>query len=118
MTPIPTGLLLSNSYPQVGLLHLDIKPSNILLDSDDFAYLIDFGIARVIEETRVTKSGDKLGTFHYIAPERLDVQALEDARADIYSLALANNVAIDIAACGGPGAAINIAHQIAAKVPA
>ncbi len=72
---------------QVGLLHRDIKPSNILVDNDDFAYLIDFGIARVIEETRVTKSGDTLGTFQYIAPERLDVQALEDARADIYSLA-------------------------------
>jgi serine/threonine-protein kinase len=72
---------------QVGLLHRDIKPSNILVDNDDFAYLIDFGIARIIEETRVTKSGDTLGTFQYIAPERLDVQALEDARADIYSLA-------------------------------
>ena len=72
---------------QVGLLHRDIKPSNILLDNDDFAYLIDFGIARVIEETRMTRSGDTLGTFQYIAPERLDVQALEDSRADIYSLA-------------------------------
>ena len=72
---------------RLALLHRDIKPSNILLDDDDFAYLIDFGIARVIEETRVTKSGDTLGTFQYIAPERLDVQALEDARADIYSLA-------------------------------
>jgi serine/threonine-protein kinase len=72
---------------QAGLLHRDIKPSNILVDGDDFAYLIDFGIARAIDDTRMTKSGDTLGTFQYIAPERLDVQALEDARADIYSLA-------------------------------
>ncbi len=71
---------------QVGLLHRDIKPSNILLDSDDFAYLIDFGIARVADETRMTKSGYTIGTFQYIAPERLD-SATEDARADIYSLA-------------------------------
>ena len=48
---------------QVGLLHRDIKPSNILIDSDDFAYLIDFGISRAIEETRMTKSSNTIGTF-------------------------------------------------------
>jgi serine/threonine protein kinase len=72
---------------QVGLLHRDIKPSNILLDGDDFAYLIDFGIARATDETRMTKSGNTIGTFQYIAPERFDSRAEEDARADIYSLA-------------------------------
>ncbi len=72
---------------QVGLLHRDIKPSNILLDRDDFAYLIDFGIARAADETRMTKSGNMIGTFAYIAPERLDPDTEEDARADIYSLA-------------------------------
>jgi serine/threonine-protein kinase len=72
---------------KVGLLHRDIKPSNILLDDDDFAYLIDFGIARVADETRMTKSGHMIGTFQYIAPERLGSRAEEDARADIYSLA-------------------------------
>jgi serine/threonine protein kinase len=72
---------------QVGLLHRDVKPSNILLDDNDFAYLIDFGIARAMDETRMTKSGNTIGTFQYIAPERLDTQKEEDARADIYSLA-------------------------------
>jgi serine/threonine protein kinase len=61
--------------------------SNILLDDDDFAYLIDFGIARAVDETRMTKSGNMIGTFAYIAPERLDPRTEEDARADIYSLA-------------------------------
>lgn len=72
---------------KVGLIHRDIKPSNILLDDDDFAYLIDFGIARAADETRMTKSGNTIGTFAYIAPERLDPQTDEDARSDIYSLA-------------------------------
>jgi serine/threonine protein kinase, bacterial len=73
---------------KVGLLHRDVKPSNILLDRDDFAYLIDFGIARAVEETRMTKSGGyPPGTFQYIAPERLGTRPEEDARADIYSLA-------------------------------
>src|SRR5271166_2448110 len=57
---------------KVGLLHRDVKPSNILLDRNDFAYLIDFGIARAADETRLTKSGNMIGTFQYIAPERLD----------------------------------------------
>ncbi len=72
---------------QAGLLHRDIKPANILLDRDDFAYLIDFGIARGLDETRMTKSGNTIGTLTYIAPERLDPRIEEDARADIYSLA-------------------------------
>jgi serine/threonine kinase PknH len=72
---------------QIGLLHRDIKPSNVLLDGDDFAYLIDFGIARALDETRMTKSGNTFGTFAYIAPERLGNGTDEDARADIYSLA-------------------------------
>ena len=55
---------------KVGLLHRDVKPSNILLDDNDFAYLIDFGIARAADETRMTKTGDAIGTFQYIAPER------------------------------------------------
>ena len=76
-----------NAAHKVGLIHRDIKPSNILLDGDDFAYLIDFGIARSVDETRMTKSGYTIGTFQYIAPERLDARVEEDARADIYSLA-------------------------------
>jgi hypothetical protein len=76
-----------NAAHKVGLIHRDIKPSNILLDADDFAYLIDFGISRMIDDTRMTKSGNMIGTFAYIAPERLDPHVKEDARADIYSLA-------------------------------
>jgi tRNA A-37 threonylcarbamoyl transferase component Bud32 len=72
---------------EIGLIHRDIKPSNILLDENDFAYLIDFGIARAADETRMTKTGNTIGTFAYIAPERLDGRGDEDARVDIYSLA-------------------------------
>ncbi len=72
---------------KVGLVHRDVKPSNILLDENDFAYLIDFGIARAMEETRLTSTGNAIGTFHYMAPERLGDHPTDDARADIYALA-------------------------------
>jgi serine/threonine protein kinase, bacterial len=98
---------------EVGLLHRDVKPSNILLDRNDFAYLIDFGIARAAEETRMTKSGYPPGTFQYIAPERLGTRAEEDARADIYSLAC---VLYECLTGRPPFAAETMAGQVAAHL--
>jgi serine/threonine protein kinase len=69
-----------------GLVHRDVKPSNILLTDDDFAYLIDFGIARAAGETGLTRTGATVGTWAYMAPERFKTGAA-DARADVYSLA-------------------------------
>lgn len=70
------------------LVHRDVKPSNILVTSSDFVYVVDFGIARPIggQQTPLTKTGETLGTWDYMAPERfmgLDI----DGRADVYSLA-------------------------------
>jgi serine/threonine-protein kinase len=76
---------------RAGLLHRDVKPSNILVDDDDYAYLIDFGIARAAGERALTSAGEVIGTFYYMAPERFAGQTAGaprvDARSDIYSLA-------------------------------
>ncbi|MEZ0366376.1 serine/threonine-protein kinase [Mycobacterium sp. pUA109] len=69
----------------VGLVHRDVKPSNILVAARDFVYLIDFGIARAADETGLTSAGSTIGTFAYMAPERFDT-GHADARSDIYSL--------------------------------
>ena len=69
----------------VGLVHRDVKPSNILVADYDFAYLIDFGIARGAGEATLTSIGTWVGTPYYMAPERFRDGAV-DARADIYAL--------------------------------
>jgi serine/threonine-protein kinase len=70
---------------RIGLVHRDVKPSNILLDGD-FAYLIDFGIARAVTDTGLTVTGTAVGTMDYMAPERFEHKQA-DARSDVYSLA-------------------------------
>ena len=69
-----------------GVVHRDVKPSNILLTDNDFAYLVDFGIAASGgADTSLTATGTMVGTFGYMAPERFD-GASADPRADVYSL--------------------------------
>lgn len=75
-----------NAAHRVGLVHRDVKPSNILLGEDDFAYLIDFGIARGADETGLTGTGNVIGTWPYMAPERFST-GRSDKSSDIYALA-------------------------------
>ena len=70
---------------RAGLVHRDVKPSNILLTHRDFAYLIDFGIARALDETSITHTGHTLGSIAYMSPERLAGHH-SDGRADVYAL--------------------------------
>jgi YVTN family beta-propeller protein len=71
-----------------GLIHRDVKPSNVMVTPRDFVYIIDFGIAHAAGETRagLTGTGSTIGTLDYMAPERF-TNSHTDARADIYSLA-------------------------------
>lgn len=67
------------------IIHRDLKPGNILLDDNKNAYLVDFGIAKIITETRGGAMSALLGTPAYIAPEQWQAQII-DHRVDIYSL--------------------------------
>lgn len=69
-----------------GFLHRDIKPSNILISPEGQAVLTDFGIAKAMEGTSLTKSSQSgIGTSEYMSPEQ--AQGLElDARCDVYAL--------------------------------
>jgi len=75
-----------HSAHQAGLVHRDVKPSNILLAQNDFAYLIDFGIAHATGETGLTSVGSTLGTWSYMAPERFGDGEIGPG-CDVYALA-------------------------------
>jgi serine/threonine protein kinase, bacterial len=69
-----------------GVTHRDVKPENILVTDDDFAYLVDFGIARAATDPNLTQAGVALGTYNYMAPERFTGDEVT-YRSDIYALA-------------------------------
>ncbi|MEV4052644.1 protein kinase [Amycolatopsis sp. NPDC049688] len=71
-----------------GLVHRDVKPSNVLVTDADFVYLVDFGIARSMtaEGTSITGTGNVIGTLDYMAPERFGDTPVTGL-IDVYALA-------------------------------
>jgi len=71
-----------------GLVHRDVKPANIVIGRDGRARLVDFGIARLVEEADAERDGrEVVGTLRYMAPEQLAGRPA-DARTDLYALGL------------------------------
>ncbi|WP_424750041.1 protein kinase domain-containing protein [Mycobacterium sp.] len=68
-----------------GLIHRDVKPQNIIVTPADFAYLVDFGIAEMVGDTRLTAFGAQIGSWVYMAPERFTGQEITPA-VDVYAL--------------------------------
>jgi len=70
---------------ELGVVHRDLKPQNIMMDEKSNAKVMDFGIARSVEAPGVTQSGVMIGTPDYMSPEQAEGEEA-DQRSDIYAL--------------------------------
>ncbi len=72
---------------KAGIVHRDVKPSNIRLNEDLQVKILDFGIARLVTSTTMTSGGMVLGTIHYMAPEQIK-GAHVDRKSDIFAVGI------------------------------
>src|SRR5581483_4929721 len=72
---------------EAGVVHRDVKPGNLLLDSKGAVWVTDFGLAQVTARAGLTQTGDVFGTLRYMSPEQAAGRRSEvDHRTDVYSL--------------------------------
>jgi hypothetical protein len=71
---------------QMGVVHRDVKPANLLLDGRGELWVTDFGLARFQSSPTLTSPGDLVGTLRYMSPEQAAGQPVIDPRSDVYSL--------------------------------
>ncbi|MEQ9453896.1 MAG: SUMF1/EgtB/PvdO family nonheme iron enzyme [Phycisphaeraceae bacterium] len=84
LKPVAKGLAYAHSK---GIVHRDVKPSNIILDADATPKIVDFGIARRDDALDLSLTGQGIGTPAYMAPEQRSDSKRVDQRSDIFALA-------------------------------
>jgi eukaryotic-like serine/threonine-protein kinase len=107
------GDALDHAHAQ-GVVHRDVKPSNVLIREDGLSKLADLGIATASDGTKITRSGTVLGTAAYMAPEQLDGRRAGPA-VDVYALAAISFEALSGKRPREGRTPMQIAHKIATE---
>jgi tetratricopeptide (TPR) repeat protein len=103
---------------QQGILHRDIKPANLLLDVRGNLWIADFGLARFQNDTRLSMTGDLVGTLRYMSPEQaLAKRVVVDHRTDIYSLSVTLYELLTLEPAFSGGDREEVLRQIAFEEP-
>ncbi len=98
-----------------GILHRDVKPSNLLLDARGHVWVADFGLAKTAESDDLTTTGDIVGTVRYMAPERFEGQA--DVRSDVYALGVTLYELAALSPAFPASDRQKLIHQVTAEAP-
>jgi len=99
-----------------GIVHRDVKPSNVLLGTDGAVKLADLGIASVPDRTRITTAGSVLGSLSYMAPEQLDDTPSTPA-IDVYALAAVTFQVLSGRKARREANPVALAHAISTQPP-
>lgn len=86
-TALEYGIYIAEALAEAhekGIVHRDIKPGNIMVDSKNRIKVMDFGLAKLVDSTPITQTGTTLGTMAYMAPEQIQGRPV-DHRADLFS---------------------------------
>jgi serine/threonine-protein kinase len=71
-----------------GVVHRDLKPANMIVTPSGVVKLMDFGIARMVADRKLTQTGGTVGSIYYMSPEQIKGGVAVDARSDLYSLGI------------------------------
>jgi serine/threonine protein kinase len=103
---------------ELGVIHRDIKPGNLLVDVRGNLWITDFGLAQIQGDNKLTMSGDLLGTLRYMSPEQaLAKRVVVDHRTDVYSLGATLYELLTLAPVFDGGDRQELLRQIAFEEP-
>ncbi|MFT5286772.1 MAG: serine/threonine protein kinase/formylglycine-generating enzyme required for sulfatase activity [Planctomycetota bacterium] len=104
---------------EAGVIHRDLKPQNILITEDDLPKVTDFGLARIVDESALSVTGDLAGTYFYMSPEQVAAKRSGlDHRTDIFSLGIVLYELLSLVRPFQGDTEHQIAEQIMGKDPA